>query len=110
MLSEIIEHALASETDMTLVEGAVVEADDLGRFTRTERVDVVIFPSGAEEFTSDRIGRLLHVNPRLGLFAMDGAADRGGLHHLVPAHEDIRPLTRATIAAAIRTGAALRRR
>jgi hypothetical protein len=110
MLSEIIEHALACETDMAIVENALVDADDLGRFSRTKRVDVIIFPAGAEEFTEERIVSLLHANPRLGLLAMDGAADSGDLHHLVPAHDRFGRLTRSSVVAAIRAGAELRRR
>lgn len=110
MLTEIIEHALASESDIAIVEGALIEADDLGSFSRTKRVDVIVFPAGTEEFTEQRIVRLLHANPRLGLLAMDGTADRGVLHHLVPAQDGIGRLTRSSVVAAIRAGAELRRR
>jgi hypothetical protein len=110
MLCEIIEQAIASEPDIAIVEGALVAPDDLGTFSRTKRIDVIIVPAGTEEFTADHIVRLLHANPRLGLIAIDGTADRGDLHHLVPAHEPIGPLTRSSVLAAIRAGAALKRR
>jgi hypothetical protein len=110
MLCDVIEQAIASEPDLAIVEGALVAADDLGTFSRTKRIDVIIVPAGAEEFTEDHVVRLLRVNPRLGLIAIDGTADRGDLHHLVPAHEPIGPLTRSSVIAAIRAGAALRHR
>jgi hypothetical protein len=110
MLCDVIEQAIASEPDLAIVEGALVAADDLGTFSRTKRIDVIIVPAGAEEFTEDHVVRLLCANPRLGLIAIDGTADRGDLHHLVPAHEPIDPLTRSSVIAAIRAGAALRHR
>jgi hypothetical protein len=110
MLCEVIEQAIASEPDLAIVGGALVAADDLGTLSRTKRIDVIILPAGAEEFTEDHIIRLLRANPRLGLIAIDGTADRGDLHHLVPAHEPIVPLTRSSVIAAIRAGAALRHR
>jgi hypothetical protein len=110
MLCEVIEQAIASEPDLAIVEGALVAADDLATFSRTKRIDVIIVPAGAEEFTEDHVVRLLRANPRLGLIAIDGTADRGDLHHLVPAHEPIGPLTRSGVIAAVRAGAALRRR
>jgi hypothetical protein len=110
MLCEVIEHAIASEPDLAIVGGALVAADDLGTFSRTKRIDVIIVPAGTEEFTEDHVVRLLRANPRLGLIAIDGTADRGDLHHLVPAHEPIGPLTRSSVLAAVRAGAALKRR
>ena len=110
MLCEVIEQAIASEPDLAIVEGALVAADDLGTFSRTKRIDLIIVPAGAEEFTEDHVVRLLRANPRLGLLAIDGTADRGDLHHLVPAHEPIGSLTRSSVIAAIRAGAALRHR
>jgi hypothetical protein len=110
MLCEVIEQTIASEPDIAIVEGALVAADDLGTFSRTKRIDVIIVPAGAMEFTEDHVVGLLCANPRLGLIAIDGTADRGDLHHLVPAHEPIGPLTRSSVIAAIRAGAALRRR
>jgi hypothetical protein len=110
MLSEIIEHAIAAETDIALVEGPPIEADDLGSFARSRRIDVVVFSAGASEFTQERIAGLLHAIPRLGLLAIDGPADRAELHHLTPARDRITPLTRSSVVAAIRAGAALRRR
>jgi hypothetical protein len=110
MLCDVIEQAIASEPDLTIVKGALVAADDLGTFSRTKRIDVIIVPAGAEEFTEDHVVELLGANPRLGLIAIDGTADRGDLHHLVPAHKSIGPLTRSSVIAAIRAGAALRHR
>jgi hypothetical protein len=110
MLSEIVEHAIAAEADIALVEGAPVDVHDLSSFARTKRVDVVVFPAGADEFTQESIAGLLHAIPRLGLLAIDGTADRAALHHLVPTHDLITPLTRSSVVAAIRAGAALRRR
>jgi hypothetical protein len=110
MLREIIEQAIASEPDMAIVEGELVAADDLGTFSRTKRIDLIVFPAGTEGFTEDHVIRLLSANPRLGLLAIRGAADRGELHHLIPAHEHIGPLTRSSLIAAIRAGASLRRR
>jgi hypothetical protein len=110
MLCEVIEQAITSEPDLAIVEGALVAAHDLGTFSRTKRVDVIIVPADAEEFTEDHVVRLLRANPRLGLIAIDATADRGDLHHLVPAHEPIGPLTRSSVIAAIRAGAVLRRR
>ena len=110
MLCEVIEQAIASEPDLAIVEGALVAADDLGTFSRTKRIDVIIVPAGAQEFTEDHVVRLLHANPRLGLIAIDGTTDRGDLHHLVPAHEPIGPLSRSSVIAAVRAGTALKLR
>jgi hypothetical protein len=110
MMSEIIEHAITAEPDFALVEGAPTDADDLGSFARSRRIDVVVFPAGDAVFTQERIAGLLHAMPRLGLLAIDGSADRAELHHLAPAQDRIAPLTRSSVAAAIRAGAALRRR
>lgn len=109
MLSEIIEHAVASDPDIAIVEDAPVEADDLDGFSRAKRIDVIIFPATAAEFSDERIGRLLHANPRLGLLAMDGAADRGDLHHVVRTCDGIGRLTQPNLVAAIRAGAQMRR-
>ena len=110
MLREIIEQAIAPEPDMTVVARELVAADDLGIFSRTKRIDLIIFPAGTEEFAADHVVRFLHENPRLGLLAIYGTADQGDLHHLIPAQERIGPLTRSSLIAAIRAGATLRRR
>jgi hypothetical protein len=110
MLCEIIEHAIASETDMAIVEGAAVEADDLGSYSRANRIDVIIFPAGSGYLTDARVGELLYTNPRLGLLSMDTAGDRAELHHLVPAHDDFGRLSQTSLTKAIRAGASLRRR
>ena len=110
MLSEIIGQAIASEPDMTIIDSAYLAADDLGTFSRTKRIDVIIFPADAAYFSDDRIDRLLNSNPRLGLLAVNGQEDSGELHHLVPVSDDIGPLTVSTVIAAIRAGSALRRR
>jgi hypothetical protein len=110
MLREIIEQAIASEPDLAVVEEAVVTADSLGTYARTKRIDLIIFPSGTEEFAEHQVVRLLRANPRLGLLEIDGTADRGDLHHLIPTREHIGPLTRSSLVAAIRAGATLRLR
>lgn len=108
MLSEIIRRALAGETDMSLVEDGGAPTGDLGLYSVRHDVDVIIFANGSEAFTPDRIDAMLHVNPRLGLLEMDGPQDRVTLHHLIAAHDEIRQLAQANLAAAVRAGAALR--
>jgi hypothetical protein len=103
MLSDIITNAIAGEPDMVIVAG-VTDPAAIGR-----RADVVIFPAGDARFSDTGITRLLRANPRLGLLAIDGAADSASLHHLVPARDDIGPLAQASLTGAIRAGAALRR-
>lgn len=109
MLRDIVEHAIAAEPDMISVEGAPLAAADLTAFLRARRVDVAIFPAAVEGLGDDRIVALLRAHPRLGMLALDGSADQGTLHHLVPVHETIGRLTRSSVIAAIRAGAALRR-
>ena len=108
MLNTIIRNAIAAEADMTVVED-VRNRVDLGALTRRRRIDVVLFRAGSACFAEESIDRLLHENPRLGLVALDGVTDRGTLHHLVRTRGEFRPLSRSTLASAIRAGAALRR-
>ncbi len=56
------------------------------------------------------IDDLLRAIPRIGLLEVVGAEDRGTLHHLVAAHDEVGPLTQSNLVAGIRAGAALRRR
>jgi hypothetical protein len=110
MLNEIIRAAISSEPDMAIVDGAFGLAGDLSEYTRQQRIDVVIFPAGDETFDDGEIARLLQTNPRLGLLSIDGARDKGTLHHLVPAHDAIGRLGQSSLADAIRAGAALKAR
>ena len=108
MLNEIIRATISSEPDMAIVGGAFGLDGDLGAYARQHRIDVVIFPAGAESFNDREIARLLQANPRLALLSIDGARDKGTLHHLVPAHDVIGKLAHSSLTDAIRTGAALR--
>jgi hypothetical protein len=109
MLCEIIGQAIAAEPDMVVVDHDDNGPADLGTASRRRRVDVIIFPAGANGLSNANICALLHANPRLGLVEMDGAHDRGTLHHLVPVRDDIGELAQSTLATAIRAGARLRR-
>src|SRR5665213_3609410 len=84
MLCEIIGQAVAAEPDMVVVEHDDNAPADLGTASRRRRVDVIIFPAGANGLSKANICALLHANPRLGLVQMDGAHGRGTLDHLVP--------------------------
>jgi len=106
--SNCLHKTIATEADTTAVED-VRNRVDLGALTRRRRIDVVLFRAGSACFAEESIDRLLHENPRLGLVALDGVTDRGTLHHLVRTRGEFRPLSRSTLASAIRAGAALRR-
>jgi hypothetical protein len=110
MLSDIIVLAIADEHDMTVVARSTDAMTELDDSVREERVDVVIFSSSAIRLDRERIGRLLNCNPRLGLIEVVPQRDGGTLHHLVATQDEIGPLTRPSLAGAIRTAAALRRR
>ncbi len=114
MLREIIGHAIGAQPDMTLIDDLRAAegdaAEDLAPYASRHRIDVMIFTVGDAAFTPERIDALLNANPRLGLLELDGARDRGVLHHLTPAHDPIRQLAQPSLAEAIRAGAALRRR
>lgn len=110
MLSDIIAHAIAEEPDMAIAESALEADESLAAYTRRKKIDVIIFSSAAGLFDAARIEDLLHANPRLGLLEVSGRRDGGVLHHLLPAHEEIGALAQQSLAAAIRAGAALRRR
>jgi hypothetical protein len=77
---------------------------------RRRRVDVIIFGADDTHFPESAITEILQAHPRLGLLAIDGAADAGTLHHLLPVRARIGRLAYDSLAAAIRSGAALRRR
>jgi hypothetical protein len=109
MLNEIVRAAVSSEPDMTIVDSVVGADEDLGAFTRRRMIDVVIYPAVEHAFEASAILELLHGNPRLSLLAIDGRRDAATLHHLVPAQDAIGPLAQASLAAAIRAGAALRK-
>jgi hypothetical protein len=108
MLDEIIQAAIATEPDMTIVEQRDGMTGKLGAYTRRRRIDVIIFTAGDEDFADHKIMGLLHANPRLSLLAMDGPGDQGTLHHLVPTKDDIGRLAQTSLTAAIRAGAQLR--
>jgi hypothetical protein len=108
MLSDIVTQAIASEPDMVIVDGMQCEIDDLDIFSVRRRVDVVIFGESYEHFSQGFVSRLLHKNPRIGLLAIDGVADRATLHHLVPVQDEVGPLDQTSVVGAIRAGAALR--
>jgi hypothetical protein len=109
MLNEIIRATLASEPDMTIVDGSGRGDDDIGAYTRRRQIDVVIYPEGNAHFADDKLVAMLKANPRLALLAIDGPRDEGTLHHLVPAHDAIGRLAYSSLTAAIRAGAALRK-
>lgn len=108
MLSDIICNVIAAEPDIAMVEAQPDIASDLGPFTRRHRIDVVICLATDDNFTNNRIDRLLRSNPRLGLVAIDGAGDSGVLHHLVPAHVRFSGLRQSSLLDAIRGGATMR--
>lgn len=110
MLHEIISATIAAEPGMVIAGRHADATSGLGALTQSRRIDVIVFRAGDEDFAEDRIERLLRTNPRLGLLAVDGPRDAGTLHHLVAAHEVVRPLSETSLAAAIRAAAALRRR
>jgi hypothetical protein len=110
MLNEIVHAAVSSEPDITIVDSLARSGDDLSALTLKRRIDVVIYPAAADEFDADKILGLLQANPRVALLAIDGQRDAGTLHHLVPAHAAIGRLEQSSLTAAIRAGAALRKR
>jgi len=109
MLSDMIIEAIASEPDMMIVTGNDSETNEIDAFLHNRRIDVIIFGAGNSRFLDTEIARLLHENPRLGLLAIDGAADRGTLHHLVPVRDEIGRLDQSSVVGGIRAGASLRR-
>jgi len=108
MLNDIITQAVTAEPDMVVVGSMSRAPVDLGLVSISRGIDVIIFGLGDAYFQDETIELLLRANPRLGLLGIDGAADDGVLHHLVPAHQSIGRLAQSSIAAAIRDGAALR--
>ena len=110
MLDEIIRATISAEPDMAIVEHATRPDDDIGAYTRRQRIDVVIFTSGDKDFSDDKIDHMLRANPRLALLSINGQRDQGTLHHLVPARDAIGRLAQSSLTAAIRVGAALRTR
>jgi hypothetical protein len=109
MLSDIITQAVTAEPDMVVVGSLSGAPKDLGSVSIRRRIDVIIFGQSDAQFQDGAIDKLLHANPRLGLLAIDGTADDGVLHHLVPAHRRIGRLAQSSVAAAVRDGAMLRR-
>jgi hypothetical protein len=109
MLNDVMRATISSEPDMTIVEGAVCDDDDIGAYTLKRRIDVVIYPAGSTHFADDKLVRALKANPRLALLSIDGPRDQGMLHHLVPAQDTIGRLAQSSLTAAIRAGAALRK-
>jgi hypothetical protein len=110
MLSDIIGLAIENEPDIVVVENTLTPDEDLGPLVRRKNVDVVIYSAASSVVDAARIDDLLHTNPRLGLLEVMGERNGGTLHHLVSAHDEIGQLTQTGLAAAIRAGAALRRR
>jgi DNA-binding NarL/FixJ family response regulator len=108
ILNAIVRDAITAESDMTVVEQSDTR-NELGVLTRRRRIDVVLFSLSARAPAVADIERLLHANPRLGVLMLDGSHDRGVVHRLVRACNEFVPLAQSTLAAAIRTGAALRR-
>ena len=108
ILNAIVRDAITAESDMTVVEQSD-PWDELEVLTRRRRIDVVLFSMSARAPAVADIERLLHANPRLGVLMLDGSHDGGVVHRLVRACNEFAPLARSTLAAAIRTGAALRR-
>jgi hypothetical protein len=94
---------------MTIVDDVGCGDDEIGAYTRRRRIDVIIYPAGHARFADDKVARILEANPRLALLSIDGLRDQGTLHHLVPAHDAIGRLAHASLTAAIRAGAALRK-
>jgi hypothetical protein len=110
MLRDVITLTIADEPDMVIVENAAGPSEDFGSYARRKKIDVVIFSKAPEFSEEGRIDDLLRVIPRIGLLEVVGAEDRGTLHHLVAAHDEVGPLTQSNLVAGIRAGAALRRR
>ena len=110
MLSDIIAQAIRPEPDMAIVGAVDSGSDVLQPMLLRRRIDVVIFSAGDTQFSDSAITDMLRAHPRLGLLAIDGAADAGTLHHLVPVRDRIGRLEHASVTGAIRSGAALRRR
>ena len=108
ILNAIVRDAITAEGDMAVVEQSDIR-EDLGMLTRRRRIDVVLLGLSARTPVVADIERLLHANPRLGVLMLDGSHDRGVVHRLVRACNEFVPLAQSTLAAAIRTGAALRR-
>ena len=108
ILNAIVRDAITAEGDMTVVEQSDIR-EDLGMLTRRRRIDVVLFSVSARAPAVADIERVLHANPRLGVLMLDGSHDSGAVHRLATACNEFAPLARSTLAAAIRTGAALRR-
>ena len=108
MLSDIVRNVVEAEPDIAIVEVRPEPALDLGVFTRRHRIDVLICLAADTDFSNDRIDRLLHSNPRLSLVAVDGAADSGTLHRLVPTHDQFNGLAQSSLLDAIRADAAMR--
>jgi hypothetical protein len=106
-LREIIMDAVANEPDMAIA-GYMEKPADLAAVTVRRRVDLVLFSRREGTIPEDQVDRLLHANPRLALLAVDAVNGRARLHHLVRVDEEFPPLEQASLAAAIRTGTALR--
>lgn len=109
MLSDIISQAVAAEPDMVIISDLADQTTELASFSLQHQVDVIILDSGEEHFSEQEIDRLLQINPRLGVIAIEGACDRGVLQRLVPSREPFSPLTKSGVIEAIRAGASLRR-
>jgi len=110
MLRDVIALTIADVPDMVIVENMAGSSDDFGAYARRKKIDVVIFSKAPELSDEAHIDALLHAIPRIGLLEVVGAEDRGALHRLVAAHDEIGPLTKSNLVAGIRAGAALRRR
>jgi DNA-binding NarL/FixJ family response regulator len=108
ILNAIVRDAISAESDITVVDKTDIR-DELGTLTSRRKIDVVLFSLSARAPAVADIERLLHANPRLGVLMLDGSHDSGAVHRLVRACNEFAPLARSTLAAAIRTGAALRR-
>lgn len=109
MLSDIIAQAIRPEPDMAIVGAVEGGSEVVEQMLRRRRVDVIIFPADETQFPENAITAILQAHPRVGLLAIDGAADAGTLHHLVPVRDRIGRLAHASLTGAIRSGAALRR-
>jgi hypothetical protein len=110
MLDEIIRATISAESDMAIVEQAIRPEDDIGAYTRRQRIDVVIFTADDRDFSEDKVDHMLRANPRLALLSIDGQRDQGTLHRLVPTRDAIGRLAKSSLIDAIRAGAALRAR
>jgi len=109
MLRDVITLTIAREPDMVIVENAGGPSEDFSAYARRKKIDVVIFSKAAQLSDEARIEDLLRAIPRIGLLEVIGAEDRGTLHHLIAAHDEVGPLTQKNLVAGIRAGAALRR-